>query len=236
MAYSPHVQVRAHTTTYASSPFASVILSKRKRISVKDLLEWAYRDEIVHAARPENMPLDLVRDYSPGPIEWRVDVVDSSAKYGFEAHADAYRVHRAVLALGDEPLTVPAWSGPPSEVVGQFPQRAPLKTQSLSALVMGAALRGAPDPILHPEIEVKRGGTVIRRQPNGQPARDRNGRALEELCLVQFSGDLPWIVAHQRFLYRQWALALWRLADSLPPLDAYELSTTLPPRQPWLFC
>lgn len=220
-------------------PIHIVPSSPTKRIiSIKALLEWAYRDELVHAARPEGEPLELARDYSPGRSEWLPDVVDSSAKYGFEAAADAYAVHRAVLALGNEPLIVPAWEPPPHAMLdftGQLPSRPALKTQSLAALVMGAALRGAPSPCLLPEIEVERGVKIYRRQPNGQPARDRAGRAIEEACLVRFTGDLPWIVAHQRFIYEAWANALWVLADSLT-LGAHELSTELPPRKPWLFC
>lgn len=231
MYYSPHVGAPAHTTTYVASRFPSNV---RKKVSVKELLEWAYRDQMVHVACPEGVDPSLTREYSPGPVEWRVERVDSSAKYQLPAAHDAYRVHEAVTALGGEPLIVPAWLPPPHTpdlARGALPERPALKTSSRSELVKVSALRGPPE-LPEAEIEVHRKG-IVYEMIGGKYRLDRRNQRIPLLCIVEFGGDLPWIVAHQRFLYDAWAAALAELRESLAGLlTVHSLTDGLPRRLP----
>ena len=80
---------------------------KGDEVRIEQLLVWAYREQMVHAARPEEgEPVDFIRNnYRPGWASgsnlggMRVD--EGGIRVAFTAHADAYSVDRAVSALGN---------------------------------------------------------------------------------------------------------------------------------------
>jgi hypothetical protein len=217
-------------------PIHIVPYRPRKRVTIEELLVWAYRTELVHHARPEGMPAEACRDFSPGPVEWRVDRIDSSAGFGFSAADDAYRVHAAVQALGSEPIRIPAWQAPASLLSrGELPERGEMRSGSRAQLVMTSALRGPPEWCPRPELEVIRTGTIYETYPSGQIKRTKAGAPIANLCMIKFTGDLPWIVDSCRHLYTAWVDALAELRDSLV-LTAHTLTDELPPRSPWESC
>jgi hypothetical protein len=77
-----------------------------KRISIERALVWAYREQLVHAALPQGMPVEAAQGYSPGMSEGKfmADKVDAGVVAPFGAHADAYVIHAAVQRL--KPVTV----------------------------------------------------------------------------------------------------------------------------------
>jgi len=69
---------------------------------IEAVLAWAYHDQMVHAARPSGTPVELgdsARRPRLAVVEFGADAIDESAHVDFEAHPDAYIVHRAVSAL-----------------------------------------------------------------------------------------------------------------------------------------
>lgn len=74
-----------------------------RRFTIEQLVNWAYRDQMVHAARSEFLPVEASIGYSPrlAASDMSADKVDGGGRADFTAHHDAYRVHEAVIGLGD---------------------------------------------------------------------------------------------------------------------------------------
>ncbi|MBL6852361.1 MAG: hypothetical protein ISS15_05410 [Alphaproteobacteria bacterium] len=73
-----------------------------KRVSIEQALQWAYRDQMVHVALPEGVPVEASRTYALpklASLDFGLDPVDSSPRSGFAAAPDAHIIHRAVMAL-----------------------------------------------------------------------------------------------------------------------------------------
>lgn len=237
---SLHVCTPPHTRHTVSPCYSS----KRRDVGIQDLLVWAYRDEMVHAARPEGVGPGVsikagarrALGYGGG---FDVEVVDASVNLGFEAAPDAYRVHEAVRSLGPVAVELPAdVVGRAGAAVarGQMPDVERKVAIKRSSLVMTCAIDGcAPDWIASPVLSVERGEIVYRRYRGGQIVRDRKGRAVEEMQLVRFVGDTPWAVARARLVYAVWVEALRELSLRLRDegLERFAVSGVVPGSTPW---
>jgi hypothetical protein len=216
-----------------------------KRISVENLLVWAYQVEMVHIARPEGLAGEAVSIRSDRSVlsgsgsDCRVDVVDSSSNLGFAAKADAYRVHDAVTGLASVDVELPRDCVGEVDTRrmarGEVPELAGAVLVRRSQLVMNSAIDGhAPDWIMEPAIKVERGEVICERSRSGRILRDRAGRPRELVQLVRFVGDMPWHVARARLVYREWALALRVLRVQLRDvLRTYVLEDDVPALEPW---
>jgi hypothetical protein len=237
-----HVCVRPHATHYVSSRYPS----KKKEIGVSDLLVWAYRDEMVHAARPEGVPAECAPG-SGGVLRFKTlnDVYDlgasvwSSRSSGFEASPDAYRIHAAVLALAPIEAQLPASAAGGAHgnelARGTTPEIERAFVVKRSSLVMTCALDGhPPDWIEKPSLIVERGALLYQRDRKGRIMRDKKGNSLELVRLVSFVGDAPWAVAKARRIYEVWIETLRELRESLAgTLERFDLSAALPAARPW---
>lgn len=210
----------------------------KRKIGIEDLLTWAYRDQMVHAARPEGEPVELLRnDYVPGfAVNAMGDKVDTGGiKIAFAAHADAYAVDRAVAKLGvaararsaEEIAILTARRMLRNELavrhhgtVGDYSQAATHETVHLSALVRQYALKGErPYVIADPHYEYERAGTV--RKPNRHEAW---------YCAVRPIGDDPLEVEQLKAKYALWRESLWSVRGALEgKLNAHEVLDYLPP-------
>jgi hypothetical protein len=216
----------------------------KKRVGIEDLLIWAYRDQMVHAARPEGAPAELGRlagapkCKASSALFGADGVGEGSRNLGFEAAPDAWRVHAAVLGLGREAFVHPAWRGglcAPDVARGTVVEIEPLKSYSRAGIVMACALEARrPDWVPAPKTKVVRGAVVYKRQPNGQPARDRSGQSIPLLQVVRFAGDMPWEIDRARVEYRLWLDCLRMLRERLNGrCAAFDLTEILPPVAPW---
>lgn len=235
-----HVCVRPHATHYVSSRYPS----KKKEMGVTDLLVWAYRDEMVHAARPEGMPAEWVSGGASTRLGFgggfETDIVESSVNLGFASSPDAYRVHRAVLGLAPVEVQLPASAlgGAHSNDMarGSMPEIERTFVVKRSRLVMTCAVDGhPPDWIEKPSLMVERGALLYQHDRKGRIMRDKKGCALELVQLVSFVGDAPWAVAKARRVYEVWVSALRELQRVLAGgiMERFELSDALPVARPW---
>lgn len=204
---------------------------KNKKITIESLLVWAYADELVHAARPEGMPAELTvrhgtgfRSPAPGAA---VDRVSDSVKMDFEAPADAYAVHAAVLRLGRVDVAVMADPSHPSRLAAIAGERAPdsvVVRIDLGQLAAEHAMRGArPEWFPHPTLRMKPGQTHYH-------ARTKR----PWFCAVTPEGDLPHEVDRARRLYGVWCDSLRALCAALTDrLARHVLLADLPPSSPW---
>jgi len=218
----------------------------RKKISIEKLLVWAYRDQMVHAARPEAEPIELLRNnYSPG---WagsspHVDVaVDSGGmKLAFSAHHDAYAVDRSVGALGTtrrertrEEVSIMMARRAMKEVALIAERRATggstmvfsdelVEVVHRSALVRMYAIRGRrPETIDEPVYMYERDGCVK------DPKKHRS-----VLCKIRWVGDDPREVEQARARYELWRQCLCDLRVALVgQVAAHALTDELPPPAP----
>lgn len=230
--------VRAHAMPICIVPHSP----SKKRITIEDLLVWAYRDQMVHAARGAAVPDELAMDWGTGYGNGgpSVDIVDSSIKMQFKAAPDAYVVHEAVSGLARVNRELPADAfGRFSSLDlsrGSLPDAERRVTIGRSQLVMTSALDAhAPDWVEKPQINVVRGEVIWSRYPNGEIKRDKRKLPIASLQLVRFEGDMPWDVARARLVYSEWVEALGYLRGQLASmLDAFSLSDVLPPAAPWI--
>lgn len=202
------------------------------------MLVWAYRDEMVHAARPEGVPVEMAVVGAGHGSDVAIERIDSSVFLGFEAAPDAYAVHLQVRELCDRPVTVPAWSGGAVDQrlsLGMVPALPAMESGTWAQLVIGQAIAGrAPDWYPDPVLTVRRGELIYKRHPSGKLVRDDKGSAVEQVQLVSFEGDMPWSVVRARAIYGEWVTALRTLRDALiGRLTAHDLTGALPPRTPW---
>lgn len=220
-----------------------------KNVSIEELVTWAYRDQMVHAARGQGVPAELTLSYSPGMAQLHLSggPVSSSVKTDFEAAPDAYVVHAAVMALGtverpfsdeEKSCLFARWSvagdlraGQEREVLadhhtirermfGAKPERV-----HLPSLVFEWAMRGRrPEWHPAPVYAWERRGTIYR------------GRNHAIARMVDPVGDDPLEVERDRAIYGLWALALAGLGDSLAKrgkLKAHGLGKPAPSAAPW---
>mgnify|MGYP001088075765 CR=1 FL=1 len=221
---------------------------RKHAISVAALVVWAYRDQMVHAARPEGMPVEIARDWSPRIAQsaFAADFVESSIKLDFAAAPDAYRVHDAVLRLPvierqrseDEIACLMARRLCASELArlgaddarregrGNATEPDPIETIHLGSLVFTWAMRGcAPDWVADPVYAYERGHAFYRGQ-----RREGVGHQVKPV------GDDPLAIEHQRSLYALWAGAMATVRTDLLTryrLRQFALSVELPPPAPW---
>ncbi len=218
----------------------------QKEISIQDLLVWAYRDEMVHAAKAPGVPVELTRARLR---EWRADQmaemmalgvnVDASVRLDFEAPVDAYRVDRAVACLGEAVGEIEAMYLPPVPVLSMDvnPSSAPVVERAVKArlgqLVFSAAVGdGAPDWITSPELRLSRGKCVMGR--DWRPRRAGGAQQIALLQIVEWHGDAPWCVGAARARYALWWDALERLRAVLAGgLERFVLTNAMPLRRPW---
>lgn len=209
----------------------------RKRVSIEELLVWAYRDQMVHGAVSEaGLALGPVRDWlSSASAGWCVERVDGSAGQ-YTAHEDAFAVHRAVSELGwarvvlePGPRVAPWLSG------GFLPAYEREFSIRLSSLVMTTAMSGgAYDWRVDGALRVVRGGMLYRRGRNGMAAQDARGRRIIEQCLVSYEGPAPWVAERARAEYAAWRSALARLGEAVGAhVRTFAVSGALPPQFPW---
>jgi hypothetical protein len=216
-------------------------LDRKKRISVEGLLTWAYRDQMVHAAKTDvAMTLGPSRPpdgYRQGPVE----MVDSSGAGGwFTALPDAFTVHGVVSGLMPVRARLPAdvvARGGPGLSAGALPELRESFDVRRAALVMTHAIDGRrPDWVPEPCIVVERGDVIYARTRGGHIKRDKKtGAPLLAVQVVRFVGDMPWDVARARVVYSLWAAALETVRDDLMrhALGRFEVTDELPPAAPW---
>lgn len=217
---------------------------RRMPIAICDLLIWAYRDQMVHVARPEHAPIGLVGACAPrlAAMQFGADPVDASHGGDFEAAYDAWRVHDAVMAL---PETV-EWHLS-SDEVGVCQARAMLRGDAtggtavrtvrlipLRSVVFQSAMQSMPpDWCPWPDYRWAHQETGPRKR-YGEPIRFGKRHDVAG-HLVRPIGDDPWQVQVARVRYGLWSDALMRLSGDLGPrLHGHVLTGELPPAAPWL--
>jgi hypothetical protein len=231
---------RAHATPIQLVPYHPL----KKRIKIEDLLVWAYREEMVHAARPEGMPAECMGGGGSPRLGFgsgfETECVETSFNFGFGAAADAYRVHRAVSALGPVEVRMAVGEVGVEHSIdmarGAMPEVERSFVVKRASLVITCAIDGrAPDWIDRPSLIVERGELLYQRDRKGRILRDVRGRALELMQLVSFIGDMPWAVAKARRIYGVWHHALWALIAALNDagLERFTLTDEMPLRAPW---
>lgn len=226
----------------------------KRVVSIADLVVWAYRDQMVHAARPEGMPVEIARDWSPqiAQSDFGREMVSSSVKMEFTCAADAYRVHAAVMRLptvermrtAEEVECLLARKLCMNEIYaldketgainasslfltrGDGTREARSELISLPSLVFEYGLKcRAPDWIASPVYAFERGKAIAR------------GRRAERIChLVKSVGDDPLEVEHARSIYTLWARALRLLRADIVAryrLTTYTLNVEIPDEAPW---
>lgn len=224
-----------------------------KMITIDRLLVWAYRDQMVHGARPDDLPAELAKRVGVKPrLARSSDGVARGAggiNLGYTAAVDAWRVHAEVLALPAVTLRIPdhelvrrVYVNPIHRQEGLEP--APSREVHLPEIVFGAALRGeGPDWVEEPLADVRRGETIAVYRCDvchGHPGGRMRCRVCAGLhgkptiCVVGFSGDGPLDVVMARLVYGAWVDALRHLRESLRGmLTGFELSSELPEENPW---
>lgn len=212
------------------SVWAGSRLSGKKAVSIETLLQWAYAQELVHAARPEGIGPEVVNVFDAGMAEMRGDLmsdIQASKNYGFEAPSDAYVVDNAVRALSSIEMELPIESYGRALARGLVPEVETRFRVKLGSLVAIHALeKKRPDWIEQPVLEVQKGKAY-----NG---KDERGRRAVTMIAVAFRGDMPWEVARARLLYTAWIDALMVLRVSLAGrLERFALTGEFPNRAPW---
>lgn len=211
-------------------------MTAKKKIAVRELLEWAYADELVHAARREGMPMELALKFSTRMAAMNATAMavadEVSLKIDFEAPHDAYVVHGHVLKLGTATIEVPidpSTSGRHSSpylanaVAGERVAEFASVIVDLGQLVAEHAMRREqPEFFLDPITRMKPGGIVYH--PRSKKPW---------YCVVTPTGDTFWQVARAHALYAAWADALRRLKAALPVLDRFAVTAELPHPAPW---
>lgn len=219
----------------------------QREISIQELLVWAYREEMVHAAKAPGLPVEMTARKGAPELkrgDWAQMMalgtgVDTSVRLDFEAPADAYRVEAAVLALSDAHAAIEAEYLPPVPRVtmDEDPSLAPVVARSVTVrlpqLVFEAAISGgAPDWLAEPSVSLERKRCVM-----GKDWRARRGGGaptIAVLQIIEWHGDLPWIVGAMRARYGLWCEALAALRVALTgTLERFVLTDVLPVRRPW---
>lgn len=215
----------------------------KTRISIEDLLIWAYRDQMVHVARREDELVGsrvraVPRGY--GSALAPLEAVESSPRVFFSASEDAFAVHAKVRSLSKVKVALPA------DCVGKVDERVAVRTAvpnvaglitvDRAQLVMGAALDGRrPDWVAAPAIKIERGQLIYDRDRRGRVRYDAAGRPRIVLQLVRFIGDMPWEVARARVIYAIWVAALDQLRSMLAgALERHEVTELTPEAKPWV--
>lgn len=224
----------------SSRDFRSYPSTMRKEIGIEDLLVWAYRDQMVHAARPEDEPVELGKAGPPRCAAMNFAIGgEARSNYGFEADPDAWIVHRAVGRLGEAMVTVE----PPPRFGAvdvsrddslMWPQRFRV---DVAKVTMAAAIDGGrpdwmPDgPGRLRDAKV----TIWARGAGGAIKRHRvTGEQIGLLCVVKPEGPMPWEVERARAVYGVWWEGLASLRESLRGnVRRFEVTAKMPPRCPW---
>jgi hypothetical protein len=221
----------------------------RQRVSVENLLVWAYRQQMVHEAR--TAPAELVGGGGPlaaySPL-WADGVpIDNSRKMGGDAAPDARRVHALVLGLGrvtvdcGHDLAAARYhrlmeyrGAEPPGVAGNADRTArPWPTDGLAridmpSLVMLHASRGTrPEWPLRADWRLKPMHNGMVRHPRQKGGVYQRGWYHH----VQADGVLPGDVALARQTYGVWWDALRGLLDQLVGmrLTMWSVTEALPP-------
>jgi hypothetical protein len=222
--YRMYARARIKVCSYNPSS-----LPMKKKIGVEELLVWAYREQMVHGARPDDLPAELAMrvGFTSPFASWNFGAPADSSKAadgGYTAHADAWRVHAAVLALAPLEEVWPESHMPKCGVARDLPWlKDGMVTVGRRSLVFRHALNASrPDWAEDADSGFRQGRVVY----------GPNKRAL--FCEVM-PPDLPyWEVARTRFVYWAWADALRELRESLSGmLNIFELSSELPEEKPW---
>jgi len=219
-------------------------LEARADVNIETLLQWAYAQELVQAARPEGTPIELTE--AGGGIGFRSSHendelgthVDSSRNYSFEAPADAYRIAGLVKSLTPLEMYLPKDCVGAlhkfADVRGAVPDVEKASDVDRAGLIEYHASRcDRPDWIASPVIEMRRGPNLygmVERQVGRRVTRERG----VVMCCVSFHGDLPWDVARARLVYSTWLGALQTLRDGLKGrLERFLITDELPSVAPW---
>jgi hypothetical protein len=215
----------------------------KRKLTIEQALVWAYRDQMVHAAMPQGVPLEAVQGYSPGLSEGRfmADKVDSSRPLGFGAAPDAYAIHAAVQAL--VPLVVRRSD---EEVEMIFARKLMHNDRkALERMATGNATRPEMALTLMPRQIVQTYAMAGTRPDLGDDVQvsveqgprvyfDRHGQVVHYhtrfgFTVINLVGDDPLEVIAWRRLYMVWHCALASLLNSLSGLRTIALTGVLPP-------
>jgi hypothetical protein len=221
--------VRSQGNTSLILPEKESSAGFKRKMGIEQALNWAYRDQMVHAALPQGVPVEAVQGYSPGMSEGRFmgDKVDGGVVTPFAAAPDAYAIHAAVQGLA--PVTV---RRSPDEMEMLYARKLLRnETKGLDRRAYGDAARpeasltllprqivqtyalsgGQPDRVEQPSVVFERGKRVHT---------DRFGRVVLHptkfgFFMLDVVGDDPLEVMALRRLYAVWHAALAGLNDSL---------------------
>lgn len=199
-------------------------------ITVERLLQWAYAEQLVHMARPDDVPAEVAASYSTEMASVRDDgavPITSSRNFGFEAAPDAYVVHDAVMGLGEQEIVLPPSCYGAAVVRGIIPEIETRFKLSLPSLMFQWAVRcKRPDWMEQSSLVMERGtalyGITERR------------RRVVVMYTVRSIGDKPWEVERARLIYCAWVDALERLRWTLRgELERFAVTVDNIKRAPW---
>lgn len=210
-----------------------------RRVAIRDLLVWAYRDQIVHAARPEGLPVGMGRCEGPrlASMSFGADPVDTSGHGDFEAAFDAWRVHEAVQALPDAEWQLSgierAMLQTRAMIGGNALAVPAVQTIRVRSVVFQAAVTDRPpDWCPSPVYRWAHQETQTDRR-HGNPVYDGRRHAVVGHRVTAVGFD-PWQVRSAKTTYAAWIDALRSLQTTLrAKLRDFELTGELPAVSPW---